>query len=602
MQKLLGMNTHTTPRVDGVKDYLKLLQQRDTQRDREQFADKGRDTLLDGYSEGDLEKICCNLWARGQLSPECYLRTLVDLLLGHYMLTRGGDRRAAELSDLFTFELQGEGPTRCQPLILTTRASKQNQHGRLETMGALRHKNNPTVCVLSALAYYLLYRWDLTDEPFPDFSTRSAWYETRVIKRTSGDRTQELSYTSQREWMATAFREVGITTTMMTHVPRSAAPKIAEMKGVSEEQIRRAGRWTHEQMIGCYLNCLPREFMRTIAGHLAQPGCYEVRRAAIKPPDALLSLIWPGLDVWQGRFGPKTDQIDDLAATGLTNLLFSLREVILQDSVVLRLAFPNHAVWTHKVFEHSEYKTYARQVIAYQDDDSTNHDRLSILYQAVPQLMDYLKAMEGRNIQREARIEQYNTEIKALVNTIHESQAAQSSQLSLLTSGSLTFRLEAPTAAARQLQLQEPVAAVVTLNCSSGGSTSTLTSSSTSRSTPSPQPQAILQAEERPPPAYRMSRAVKTVARLWDEWTIGLAGCPSIQELDSRWGSRWRAGRRSEIQWYSLRLEVIKEIRRIAQIQRIGEEAAMARLNLQQQKIGCSLDQLCKQLRRRSRS
>ena len=67
--------------------------------------------------------------------------------------------------------------------------------------------------------------------------------------------------------------------------------------------------------------------------------------------------------------------------------------------------------------------------------------------------------------------------------------------------------------------------------------------------------------------------------------------------LDSRWGSRWRAGRRSELQWYSLRLKAIKEIRRVAQAKRIGEQAAMYIVNLQQQQTGCSLDQFCKRLR-----
>jgi hypothetical protein len=86
---------------------------------------------------------------------ECYFRTLVDILLSHYMLTRGGDRRAAEISDLFTFEFKGEGPTCCMPLIFTTRAGKQNQHGRLETIGALRNRKLLT-CVLSKLAFYLL--------------------------------------------------------------------------------------------------------------------------------------------------------------------------------------------------------------------------------------------------------------------------------------------------------------------------------------------------------------------------------------------------------------------------------------------------------------
>ncbi len=85
------------------------------------------------------------------------------------------------------------------PLIFTSRESKQNQHGRLETTGALHHKD-PLVCMLSDLAFYLLYRWGLTDKPFPDFASRRAWYGIRLLKRSAcGDREQPLSYTSQRD-------------------------------------------------------------------------------------------------------------------------------------------------------------------------------------------------------------------------------------------------------------------------------------------------------------------------------------------------------------------------------------------------------------------
>lgn len=104
-------------------------------------------------------------------SAECHLRTLVDLLLGHYMLTRRGNQRSIEISDLFTFEFTGEGPTQCMPLILTTRGGKQNQHSRLETARALRNQD-PIICILSAIAFYLLARWDLSIEPFPDFESR----------------------------------------------------------------------------------------------------------------------------------------------------------------------------------------------------------------------------------------------------------------------------------------------------------------------------------------------------------------------------------------------------------------------------------------------
>jgi hypothetical protein len=82
-------------------------------------------------------------------------------------------------------------------------------------------------------------------------------------------------------------------------------------------------------MVGCYLDSLPREFMRTMASHASQMGCFEIRRASVSPPDVLLLMIWPELDAWKGRFGPQHGQVNDLAATGVTNLLFYLREVIL---------------------------------------------------------------------------------------------------------------------------------------------------------------------------------------------------------------------------------------------------------------------------------
>ena len=93
----------------------------------------------------------------------------MDILLGHYILTYSGNRRSAEISDLFTFKFKGEGPTHYMPLIFTTRASKQNQHSRLKTIRALYNKK-PLIYILSGLAFYLLYYWDFSNKPFPDFN------------------------------------------------------------------------------------------------------------------------------------------------------------------------------------------------------------------------------------------------------------------------------------------------------------------------------------------------------------------------------------------------------------------------------------------------
>ncbi|KAL6401360.1 hypothetical protein AUP68_15229 [Ilyonectria robusta] len=99
-----------------------------------------------------------------------------------------------------------------------------------------------------------------------------------------------------------------------------------------------------------------------MARHLLQKGCFETRRASIMPPETLLSLIWPDLNRWKGQFGPTPSQINNFVTMGLTNLLFCLREVILQDSVFLIKKFPRSPVWNHPVFQNKAYLLFAEEV------------------------------------------------------------------------------------------------------------------------------------------------------------------------------------------------------------------------------------------------
>lgn len=52
---------HPSPCGDNVGEYLKSLRQRNMQHDREKFADKCGDTLLDGYSEEEFGSHACLL-------------------------------------------------------------------------------------------------------------------------------------------------------------------------------------------------------------------------------------------------------------------------------------------------------------------------------------------------------------------------------------------------------------------------------------------------------------------------------------------------------------------------------------------------------------
>ena len=171
-QKAMGINSHQSLQKDNIREYLKVLQQKDMQQEKEQFVDKDRDTLLDRYTENKFKSIYHKLQAHRDSLPECYFYILVDILLDHYILTHSSNRRFAEISDLFIFKFKREGPTHCMPLIFTIYTGKQNQHGCLKTIKALYNKK-PLICMLSRLAFYLLYCWDLSNKLFPDFSKQS---------------------------------------------------------------------------------------------------------------------------------------------------------------------------------------------------------------------------------------------------------------------------------------------------------------------------------------------------------------------------------------------------------------------------------------------
>jgi Centromere DNA-binding protein complex CBF3 subunit, domain 2/Transcriptional activator of glycolytic enzymes len=637
-QKARNMNSNPSPRATATRDFIKTLQRRDTALAKQNYADKGRDTYLDGYTETQLKELCIALWKAASgasgMTTACYLRTLLDQLLGHYLLARGADRRAGEISDLHTFEFPDEGLTPCFPLIMTMRGSKTNQFGRLETIGAFRNKD-PFICPLNALAFYLLFRWDLTEEPFPDFTERSRWYNTRLLLSSRGSSgggrgggsghrgggrggssaagiTEQLSYSTQLEWTSKAFKLIRLNSGKKTHLPRPTVVKLAELKGVIESQITRAGRWNHDQMTGCYLTCLPHDFMRRMGGHPARQGCFEIRRAAVTPPDELLAMIWPELDRWEGRFGSGDGQIDDLAASGFCMLLRHLREVILQDSVILMAAFPDHLIWTHRVFYCDAYAAFAAQLRAIKGfDDNAELSLSTRILEAMPELADNLQGINSQ-VMHQSRVQdsRLDTMTQAIAETRQEiaetrqditktRQEVIKTQQTLQhwSSGGLTFELKmTPT------RPGQPVAAAVMpilpqAHALPQALPQVLPTPSTSPSSPPLDPQhPSLQPQEQPP-LYRMRRDLGTVEQLYREWTQGLQGCLAIRELDRRYGNRWRRGRSDEIQFYSLRSQIFREIERIALANGVTELVAMRRLQGRQDSGHWSMDKLCKVLR-----
>ena len=90
-----------------------------------------------------------------------------------------------------------------------------------------------------------------------------------------------------------------------------------------------------------------------------------------------------------------------------------------------------------------------------------------------------------------------------------------------------------------------------------------------------------------------MLRGGNSVFQLWTEWTLGLAGGPSIEALDRCWGAYWGAD--GEAMFYSRRRRIIKDIRRRVE-DGIARDERQAIDQLEQLRGRRSLNWLCKNI------
>lgn len=128
---------------------------------------------------------------------------------------------------------------------------------------------------------------------------------------------------------------------------------MAELAGVSEDQIRRLGHWQAGAMERHYLSALPRKGMRAMAGvGSTKAGRYFLKREAIQPPDCLTRKIFPGIDELIERHGHGQNFEQTLSCIGFLKLLKEMRVFILQDSVELMEIYPDLFVWRHR-YSHS---------------------------------------------------------------------------------------------------------------------------------------------------------------------------------------------------------------------------------------------------------
>lgn len=474
------------------------------------------------------------------------------------MLLRGEDVRGLQLPDLFTIQMT-EGPTPCWPMIIMKSHGKTNQFGHIEYMGVMRHKE-PLLCTVSQTAFYFFYRWNITGEPVPQFYQRQKWYDWHFFKGSKIDKA--ISYEIQLQWINKVFKATGLLSKKKTHSGRSGGARLAELNGVDEASIRRAGHWNQDAMSNCYLSGLPRKFLRTLAGFNPEDqGNYYLPRASVDPPESLVRALWPWVDSWLSWFNgdslaqgidpefdlppqpslvqQETQKIDekDLAAQGFLRLLVQLRTVILQDAVVLRIEIPNHEIWDHPLFQRSDYKQFSQQLL--QSVHTTDTPYEIQLRKALPALADRITTAENNLHQN----------ISSNHHVIQHSLQSLHGKVDDLISGRIPF-----TVRANGIE-------------SSPGQSTLAADSIQSTTVQGIQPENVNMIQEQPQqvpvisftemPSYKLSRTIKTVRELWVEWYKGLDGQLAIHTLEAQYGAKWNPDSKERVMFGRRKIIII---------------------------------------------
>ncbi len=496
---------------------------------------------------------------------------------------------------MILIELDNEGPKLNEPapcMVMTMRQGKQNQHGKVEYMGCMRNAD-PILCSLSALAFYFFNRWGKQGaQEFPSFRQPEDYYNQYVFPGDVRMSERPLSYATQREWNKKMFDGVGIHSKEITHCPRKEAARHAELGGVKETQIRRAGRWNADALTGAYLSYLPREYMRAIAGWPKEGKGYFLPRAQEIPDETLCSKIWPEADVWLDHmesYHPSKEDNKvvrlDLAGSGFLRLLRVLRIVLLQDSVLLRKLFPQHPLWKDSLFSCEEYQQFAARV---------ERSLANVIMPDELIMQKYWPAHEAvAKLRHEATISEINSaqqdirQVSERLNQIERSSASFASPAPIwIQQGSTGVWIGSKGSGSIQQQLLPPLPPPPL-----PPSQESLASSSLIEQPPPP-PSPFILDPEAPPKEYEMLRGSNSILQLWNEWTLGLAGGPSVEALDRCWGTGWRNTPKDAV-FYGRRKKVIKEIQRRVR-DGIARDIRQAIDQVEQLRGTRSLDWLCR--------
>jgi hypothetical protein len=314
----------------------------------------------------------------------------------------------------------------------------------------------------------------------------------------------------------------------------------------------RAGGWEHGAWATSYLARLPRHYMRVVAGFGSAKGTYFLRRSRETPPPTLAAKLWPWVDAAVADYEAGRVPNPDLAGKEFLTLLQRLRYVFLQDAALLQPLFPQSRLWRLALFQDPAWPPFAEKVRAV---EAVQEDPAHIAIRGVvPIVADAMSAVGNRlSVGQDRLLRATLTTPAVTADLVRQALQDQTTELTAVLSAAASRPprvlvvvppedVKDGVLEADGLQQTLAPAADAAVAGASGASNNAITTGAVAA------PSAGLDAgdETRPAacpegcPVEPLRESVVSIEALLREWFEGLGGSPSVQELEERFGSRWR--------------------------------------------------------------
>ena len=308
-----------------------------------------------------------------------------------------------------------------------------------------------------------------------------------------------------------AFEALGIDSKKKAHAARNAGVQGNQEANVPRDGIRHTTHHNAKDVLdNCYGHKLPRGTMRATAGFRHDRQEFFLPRNVLKPPGSLSCKVFPQLDELRAHHhNPNVSSM--ICTKGFIDMLYHLRDVILQDAVFLMLeeevdigngktfSYKDHQLFKDEIFTSPEFLEYAadlREAAAATKNpaDSSMENVLPVLNDKLDlQHSDLLGSLSEIKLQMERLVKQESNSLRqhfdhAINNLENKLLGAQNSHSQ--NTSALSAR---PSSSQSEFQSADNVVHKV--------------------------------------PTYRLSRGISTVPQLWEEWNEGINGSMSVAKF-----------------------------------------------------------------------